>query len=247
MQTVCRRCHLVNFRIQFLLSTKISMQKFCSLPKAPKRPEVFRGNKATKWILQEYANAGCWRDADSYPRPVLAFAYCRCLCLCVHVSVRHQVCPRDISWTVQARITKFDTEMQNKLLKIPIVVWDIWPWPSRSNWTPKSKFTPFLAYLLHYSSPIQARITKFGPEVQNTLVKVPVGCGIDCCWSSWSNLTLSLKFHARLICPLEKLHDSHVESLMPGWYLIAISLPRLFHSPDSFTVSTLCTYTDLVE
>ena len=132
MQTVCRRCHLVNFRIQFLLSTKISMQKFCSLPKA----RIFTQGQ------------------------FLTFVYCRCPCLCVHVSVRHQVCPRDIAWTVQARITKFDPEMQNKLLKIPIVLWDIWPWPSRSNWTPKSKFTPFLAYLLHYSSPIQARITK---------------------------------------------------------------------------------------
>ena len=42
-----------------------------------------------------------------YPRPVLAFGYCRCLRLSVRPSARHQVCPRDNSSPVQARITKF--------------------------------------------------------------------------------------------------------------------------------------------
>ena len=45
MQTVCRRCPEVNFRIQILLWTKISTRKICSLPKAPKRAEAFRGDK----------------------------------------------------------------------------------------------------------------------------------------------------------------------------------------------------------
>ena len=45
-----------------------------------------------------------------YPRPVLAFGYCRCLRLsvCVCPSVRQsRACPRDNSWPVSARITKF--------------------------------------------------------------------------------------------------------------------------------------------
>ena len=45
MQTACRRCPEVHFRIQFLLWTKISMRKIRSLPKAPKRAEAFRGDK----------------------------------------------------------------------------------------------------------------------------------------------------------------------------------------------------------
>ena len=40
MQTVCRRCPEVHFRIQILLWTKISTRKIRSLPK-----EAFRGNK----------------------------------------------------------------------------------------------------------------------------------------------------------------------------------------------------------
>ena len=45
MQTVCRRCPEVHFRIQILLWTKISTRKIRSLPKAPKRAEAFRGDE----------------------------------------------------------------------------------------------------------------------------------------------------------------------------------------------------------
>ena len=73
-----------------------------------------------------------------YPRPVLAFGYCRCLrvCVCVRVSVRQSsACPCNNSSTVQARITKFGPEMEKTLVKIPIILWDDWPWTSRSNRT----------------------------------------------------------------------------------------------------------------
>ena len=92
----------------------------------------------------------------------------------VRLSVRHQVCPRDNSSPVQARITKFGPKIQNTLVKVPIVSGGNQPWPSRSNLRSKSKFTPFWACPHHNSSPIQARITKFGPKVQNTLVKIPI-------------------------------------------------------------------------
>ena len=36
--------------------------------------------------------------------------------------------------------------------------WGYWPWPSRSNLTSKSKFTPFWACPRNNSSPVQARI-----------------------------------------------------------------------------------------
>ena len=44
------------------------------------------------------------------------------------------------------------------------------------------------------SSPIQAQITKFGPEMQNTLVWVPIVFGDDWPWSSRSNLTWKSNF-----------------------------------------------------
>ena len=45
MQTVCRRCPEVHFRIQILLWTKISTRTIRSLPEAAKRAEAFRGDK----------------------------------------------------------------------------------------------------------------------------------------------------------------------------------------------------------
>ena len=44
-------------------------------------------------------------------------------------------CPHDNSSAVQARITKFRTDVQNTLVKIPIISGDDRPWPSRSNST----------------------------------------------------------------------------------------------------------------
>ena len=105
-----------------------------------------------------------------YPRPVLAFGYCRSLRLSVRQSVRHQVCPRDNSSPVQARITKFGPLGWKTLVKIPIVFWGDWPWHWRSNLTSKSKFTPLWARQRDNSSPIQAWATKFGPKVLNILV-----------------------------------------------------------------------------
>ena len=37
--------------------------------------------------------------------------------------------------------------------------------------------------------PIQARISKFGPEVQSALDKIHIVLGVDWYWPSWSNLT----------------------------------------------------------
>ena len=116
-----------------------------------------------------------------------------CVCVCVRVCVSQSVCqslacPRDNSGPVQARVATFGPKMQKTLVKVPIVLGGNWPWPSRSNLTSKSEFTHFWAYPDHKSSPIQVRITKFGPEVQNSLVKVPIILGGNWPWPSRSNL-----------------------------------------------------------
>ena len=57
-------------------------------------------------------------------------------------SMCHQACLQDNSSPLQTRITKFGSEVLKTLFKIPILLWDNWPWPSRSHWTSKSKFIP---------------------------------------------------------------------------------------------------------
>ena len=137
----------------------------------------------------------CRRAVNSssfYPRPVLAFGYCRCLrmCVCVCLCVRQSwACPSGNSSTVQARITKFGPEKQNTLVKIPIVFWGNWPWPSRSNLTSNSKLTQFWACPNHYSPPILFRISKLGQKMHFSTVKIPVNSGLDwpCALRLWNS------------------------------------------------------------
>ena len=88
-----------------------------------------------------------------------------CVCLCLSVCV---------STTRQLFKLGFGPKIQNTLVKVPVVLCTDRPWPLRSNLTWKSKFTPSWACPHHNSSPIQARITKFGPKVRNTLFKIPI-------------------------------------------------------------------------
>ena len=112
----------------------------------------------------------------------------QCTKSCVSFSVcgvyQSRACPHDNSSLIQARITKFGPEMQNTLVEVPIVLGDDRPWPSRSNLTWKSNFTSFWACLHHNSSAVQTGITKFGPEMHLSTVKIPINFGLDWFWSS---------------------------------------------------------------
>ena len=103
-------------------------------------------------------------------------------CVCVSVCVRvyqSLACLHDNSSAVQARITKFGTEVQNTLVDIPISFGDDRPWPSSSNLTWKLNFTSFWVCLRDNVSPVSARITIFGPEMHLTTVKIPIDFGHD--------------------------------------------------------------------
>ena len=124
----------------------------------------------------------------------VCLSVCMCVCLSVCPSVCLSVCqslpcPCDNLEPVQGRITKFGPKMQKTLVKVPMFLLTDRHWPLRSNLTWKSKFTLFWACPHHNSPPIQARITQFGPEVQNTLVKIPVVLGGNWPWPSRSNMT----------------------------------------------------------
>ena len=99
-----------------------------------------------------------------------------CVCPCGRQS---RACPRDNLSLVPARITKFEPDMQNNLVKIPIVLGVDWSWPSRSNLTWKSKFTQFWACPHDHSPPVEVRISKFWPIMHLSYVNIPVNFGID--------------------------------------------------------------------
>ena len=122
---------------------------------------------------------------------------CLSVCLCVCQS---RVCPCDNSSPVQARITKFGAQMQNTLVKVPIVLWGDRPWPSRSNLTWKSNFTSFWACSDDNLSSVQARVTKFGPEIHLSTVKTHVDFGLDKHSASISFLIVKAIFLTYLRC-----------------------------------------------
>ena len=118
-----------------------------------------------------------------------------CVCVCVRVCVCQSLaCLHNNSGPVQARIAKFGPKMQKTLVKVPIVLVGNWPWPSRSNLTSKSEFTPFWACPDHYSPPILVRISKFGQQMHFSTVKIPVNSGLDWPWTSPSFLIPKLFF-----------------------------------------------------
>ena len=128
----------------------------------------------------------------NYPRPVLPFGYCRCLglsvCVCVRPCVNHELVRAITHDPFQLGSPNLGHRCKRPWL-ISLLFWGgHWPWPSRSNFASKSKFTPFWACLRDNISPVQARATKFGPEVLNTLVKIPVVLGVDWAWHVKLNL-----------------------------------------------------------
>ena len=122
-----------------------------------------------------------------YPRPVLAIEYCRCLRLSDHLCVNHLLVRTITQNLFQLGSLNLDQRCQTPWLRSLCFCFFVGffigggggnrSWPSRSNLTRKSKFVPFWACPHHNSSPILARITKFGPEVQNIWVKIPIILG----------------------------------------------------------------------
>ena len=74
------------------------------------------------------------------------------------------------------------------------------------------------------SSPIQARVTKFGPEMQNTLVWVPIVFGDDRPWSSRSNFTpfWACSHH------YSSANQVRITKFGPKMYLSTVKIPTNF-------------------
>ena len=77
------------------------------------------------------------------------------------------------------------------------------------------------------SSPVQARITKFGAQMQNTLVKVLIVLWGDRPWPSRSNLTWKSNFTSFWACPGDNLSSvqARVTTFGPKMHLSTVKIP----------------------
>ena len=124
--------------------------------------------------------------------------YCRCLRPSISPSIRHQVCPRDNS-TPKLGSPNLDHRCKRPWLR-SLLFWGWLTLTFKVKFNFDSKFTPFWACPWDNSSPVQARATKFGPEVQNTLVKIPIVLGVDWAWHVKFNLFSKSCWFASLLC-----------------------------------------------
>ena len=107
------------------------------------------------------------RDNKALAFGIITACVCVSVCLCVYLCVvQSRSFPCNDSSPVEGRVIKFGLEMQNTLFKMRIVFWVDWPPPSRSHLTWGSNLTTFWNHPHHNKSPVQTRITTFGPEVQ---------------------------------------------------------------------------------
>ena len=98
-----------------------------------------------------------------------------CMCVCVCQSL---ACPQDNSSPVQARVTKLSPATQGTLVKIPIFGGRLTV-TSKVKFNFKLKLDQFRACPNHYSPPIQARISKFRPQMHFSSFKVPINSELD--------------------------------------------------------------------
>ena len=135
-------------------------------------------------------------------------------------------CPPHNSSAIQDRITKFGPKMHLSTVNIPFNFGLDWFWSSPS-FSPEASFglrvlsspasvclsmCPCVCVCVYQSlacphdnsSAVHARITKFGWETQNTLVKMPIFLG------GWSTLNYKVKFNLKVefYLILSKPHDN---------------------------------------
>ena len=111
---------------------------------------------------------------NHYPSGIVVACVCPCVCPCVCVNPQ-------LVRAITHHPFKLGSPNLDKRYKRP---WEDWSWPSRSNWTPKSKFTSFWACPCHNSPPIEVTISKFGAKMHLGTVQIPTNFGLDWNWSS---------------------------------------------------------------
>ena len=142
-----------------------------------------------KWVRSswfKFQNA-VW--AAFYMKPVLASGYCRCLRLSVCVSVNPELVRTLTHESLKLGSPNLGHRCKRPWLR-PLLFCGALTLTFKVKFNfKKSKFSQFWACQHNNPSPVQARINKFGPEVQNALVKIPIVLGGDWLWPSRSNLT----------------------------------------------------------
>ena len=156
-----------------------------------------------------------------YQRPAFVVA-CVCLCVCPSViKVLHAITHHPF----KIRSPNLEQRCKTPSLRF-LYSWRDRPWSPKSNLPLKPKYTPFWDCPHHNSSPIEAWITKFAPEVQQTSVDIPIV-------AMRLTVTCKVKFKVQ---NFRFHHYRKYITIREPW------VPRLVHGHQCFMVSILCVY-----
>ena len=117
------------------------------------------------------------------PEASMAIGYCRCLRLPVRPCVNHLLVRAITRDPFKPGSPNLNHRCKRPWLR-SLLFWGWLTFTFKVKFTFEIKFTPFSACPCANSSSVQARAaTKFGPDVQNALIKIPIFLGVDWAWN----------------------------------------------------------------
>ena len=132
-----------------------------------------------------------------WPSGIVIACVCGSVCVCINHELVRTITHHPFKLGSPNLDQRCKTPWFGSLLFLGMIDLESRPWGS--TW--KSNFTSFWACSHHYSSAIQARITKFGPKMHLSTVKIPTNFGLDWLWSSLSFSILKPIFYQIYLHP----------------------------------------------
>ena len=120
-----------------------------------------------------------------WPSGIVVGCVCVCVCACVRLSILPCV-NHELVHAITHHLHKLGSPNLDHRCKRPCLRSLLFLGWLTLTFKVKFNFKVKIYSMLSLSawSPVQARITKFGPEVQNTLNKIPIIFGVDWAWRS---------------------------------------------------------------
>ena len=137
--------------------------------------------------------------AASFGLQVLSLPACVCVCVCVHVSVNHELVRAIIHQPFKLGSPNLDQRCKRPWLRSLLFCgWLTVIFNVKLNL--KVKIYPILGLWVcpgNKSIPNKVRLSKFGPKMHLSTVKVQIDFGIDWSWPSVSFLTSNLLYSTK--------------------------------------------------
>ena len=122
-----------------------------------------------------------------------------CVCVCINPKL---VRAKTHHHLFKLKSPNSEKKMQKTLFNTSINFGIEWPCPSRSSLTYKNQnlcYFELVHTIIHHLPPVLVRISKFGPKIHLSTVKIPINFRLDWLWFSGSIFNFETYFSTKLI------------------------------------------------